>query len=73
MGNGLTKADLATRAYIVASIFSLIKENRAMTAAHRGTQTLMADLQIRLDATFSISTEQKASGHLLHLSYLHQS
>ncbi|KZP26848.1 hypothetical protein FIBSPDRAFT_854555 [Athelia psychrophila] len=61
LGSGLEKADLATRAYLVASVFSLIKENRAMTAAHRGTQTLLADLQIRLDATFSLSTEQKAN------------
>lgn len=59
MGRGLNKADIATRSYLLAAIFSLIKENREMTSAHRNTQQLLADLQIRLEVTFSLTAEQK--------------
>ncbi|KIN97130.1 hypothetical protein M404DRAFT_32591 [Pisolithus tinctorius Marx 270] len=48
-----------------AAIFSLIKENRAMTNAHRNTQQLLADLQIRLKNTFTLSHEQKANVHIV--------
>ncbi|KIM65615.1 hypothetical protein SCLCIDRAFT_22514 [Scleroderma citrinum Foug A] len=61
MGRGLNKADIATRSYLLAAIFSLIKENREMTNAQRNTQQLLADLQIRLDVTFSLTPEQKLS------------
>lgn len=59
MGRGLSKPDIATRSYLLAAMFSLVKENRAMTVAHRSTQHLLSDLQIRLDATFTVSPEQK--------------
>jgi len=36
-----------------------------MTAAHRSTQHLMADLQIRLDATFSLNNEQKSNVRII--------
>ena len=60
MGWGLNKADIATRSYLLAAIFSLIKENREMTNAQRNTQQLLTDLQIRLDVTFSLTPEQKS-------------
>ena len=59
MGRGLNKADIATRSYLLTAIFSLIKENREMTSAHRNTQQLLADLQIWLEVTFSLTAEQK--------------
>ncbi|KIJ60408.1 hypothetical protein HYDPIDRAFT_98863, partial [Hydnomerulius pinastri MD-312] len=65
MGRGLPKADIATRSYLLAAIFSLIKENRAMTNAHRNTQQFLADLQIRLEVTFSLSPEQKANVRII--------
>lgn len=69
MGRGLPKADIATRSYLLAAIFSLIKENRAMTNAHRNTQQFLADLQIRLEVTFSLSPEQKVGfKYLVYMS-----
>ena len=59
MGRGLDKANIATRSYLLAAIFSLIKENREMTDAQRNTQKLLTDLQIRLEVTFSLTPEQK--------------
>lgn len=59
MGRGLSRPDIATRLYLLSATFSLIKENRAMAAAHHSTQHLMTDLQIRLDATFTLNPEQK--------------
>ena len=59
MGWGLDKANIATRSYLLAAIFSLIKENREMTDAQRNTQQLLADLQIRLEVTFSLTPKQK--------------
>jgi hypothetical protein len=66
MGRGLSKPDIATRSYLLAAMFSLVKENRAMTAAHRSTQHLLGDLQIRLDATFTLSPEQKVRHIVYH-------
>ncbi|KAI6026092.1 hypothetical protein EDC04DRAFT_2606177 [Pisolithus marmoratus] len=65
MGQGLDKADIATRAYLLAAIFSLIKENQEMTNACHSTQLLLADLQIQLEVTFSLTSEQKANIHLM--------
>ncbi|KAI6028185.1 hypothetical protein EDC04DRAFT_2899035 [Pisolithus marmoratus] len=65
MGRGLDKADIATCAYLLTAIFSLIKENREMTNAHCSTQQLLADLQIQLEVTFSLTSEQKANVHLM--------
>jgi len=59
MGWGLDKADIATGSYLLATIFSLIKENQEMTDAQWNTQQLLADLQIRLEVTFSLTPEQK--------------
>ena len=59
MGWGLDKANIATQSYLLAAIFSLIKENREMTNAQWNTQQLLADLQIRLEVTFSLTPEQK--------------
>ena len=71
MGWGLNKADIATRSYLLAAIFSLIKENREMTNAQRNTQQLLADLQIRLDVTFSLTPEQKVCSHSLSVYSYH--
>ena len=57
MGQGLSKADIATQSYLLAAIFSLIKENREMTNAQHNTQQLLADLQIRLEVTFTLTPE----------------
>ena len=59
MGRGLDKADIATRSYLLAAIFSLIKENWEMTDAQWNTQQLLADLQICLEVTFSLTPKQK--------------
>ncbi|KIM50799.1 hypothetical protein SCLCIDRAFT_1225090 [Scleroderma citrinum Foug A] len=64
MGRGLNKADIATRSYLLVAIFSLIKENQEMTSTHRNTQQLLADLQIQLKVTFSLTAEQKANVRL---------
>jgi hypothetical protein len=65
MGRGLSKPDIATRSYLLAAIFSLVTENRTMAAAHRSTQHLLADLQLRLEATFTLNPEQKVRYNLL--------
>ncbi|KAI5982276.1 hypothetical protein F5J12DRAFT_788306 [Pisolithus orientalis] len=48
-----------------AAIFSLIKENWAMTNVHCNTQQLLADLQIQLENTFTLSHKQKANVHIV--------
>ncbi|KAG1793396.1 hypothetical protein EV424DRAFT_1452376 [Suillus variegatus] len=59
LGCGLSKPDLATRTYLLGSVFCLLKEQRLIAASHVSTQHLLADLQIRLEATFSLSPEQR--------------
>ncbi|KAG2124002.1 hypothetical protein DEU56DRAFT_983680 [Suillus clintonianus] len=61
LGHGLSKSDLATRTYLLGSIFCILKEQRMIAASHQSTQTLLADLQIRLEATFSLSPEQRTN------------
>lgn len=73
MGQGLSKADIATRSYLLAAIFSLIKENREMTNAQRNTQQLLADLQIRLEVTFTLTPEQKVCHTFVFLSLSYHS
>ncbi|KIM57522.1 hypothetical protein SCLCIDRAFT_28758 [Scleroderma citrinum Foug A] len=65
MGRGLDKADIATQSYLLAAIFSLIKENREMTDAQWNTQQLLADLQIHLEVTFSLTPEQKSNVRII--------
>jgi len=72
MGQGLSKADIATRSYLLAAIFSLIKENREMTNAQRNTQQLLADLQIRLGPFLSrLSKRSVTYFHFFHYSTAH--
>jgi hypothetical protein len=61
LGHGLNKSDLATRTYLLGSIFCILKEQRAIAASHQSTQHLLTDLQIRLETTFSLSPEQRVS------------
>lgn len=68
LGHGLSKPDLATRTYLLGGIFCLLKEQRTIATSHRSTQHLLADLQIRLEATFSLSPEQRVSNFLVLLS-----
>ncbi|KAG1833240.1 hypothetical protein DFJ58DRAFT_736126 [Suillus subalutaceus] len=58
LGHGLSKSDLATRTYLLGSIFCILKEQRKIAASHQSTQNLLADLQICLETTFSLSPEQ---------------
>lgn len=57
----LSKSDLLTRVYILAVIFGDIAERRraAETSNIRDLPGLMADLKIRLEATFTLMPEQK--------------
>ncbi|KAL4078904.1 hypothetical protein V8B97DRAFT_2021243 [Scleroderma yunnanense] len=48
MGQGLSKADIATQSYLLAAIFSLIKENWEMTNAQHNTQQLLTAIYIYL-------------------------
>jgi hypothetical protein len=61
LGRGLSKPDLATRTYLLGGVFCVLKEQRVIAASHLSTQHLLADLQIRLEATFSLSPEQRVS------------
>ncbi|KAG1795418.1 uncharacterized protein HD556DRAFT_1472944 [Suillus plorans] len=61
LGHGLSKSDLATRTYLLGSIFCILKEQRIIAASHQSTQQLLADLQIRLETTFSLSPEQRTN------------
>jgi hypothetical protein len=61
LGHGLSKPDLATRTYLLGGVFCVLKEQRVIAASHLSTQHLLADLQIRLEATFSLSPEQRVS------------
>ncbi|KAL4061772.1 hypothetical protein J3A83DRAFT_4374575 [Scleroderma citrinum] len=56
---------METWSYLLAAIFSLIKENHMMTNAQHNTQQLLADLQIWLEVTFSLTPEQKANVHIM--------
>ncbi|KAG1773420.1 hypothetical protein EDD22DRAFT_767274, partial [Suillus occidentalis] len=52
---------LATRTYLLGSIFCILKEQRKIAASHQSTQNLLADLQIRLETTFALSPEQRTN------------
>ncbi|KAI5982793.1 hypothetical protein F5J12DRAFT_930755 [Pisolithus orientalis] len=60
---GDSKQDLQCNlhGFAKAAIFSLIKENWAMTNMHHNTQQLLTDLQIQLENTFTLSHKQKAN------------
>ncbi|KAG1852899.1 hypothetical protein C8R48DRAFT_611479 [Suillus tomentosus] len=61
LGHGLSKSDLATRTYLLRSIFCILKEQRIIAASHQSTQHLLADLQICLETTFSLSPKQRTN------------
>ncbi|KAG2050211.1 hypothetical protein BDR06DRAFT_1011385 [Suillus hirtellus] len=65
LGHGLSKSDLATRTYLLGSIFCILKEQRIIAASHQSTQHLLADLQIHLKTTFSLSPEQRMNIHIV--------
>ncbi|KIK31784.1 hypothetical protein CY34DRAFT_102766 [Suillus luteus UH-Slu-Lm8-n1] len=58
LGHGLSKTDLATRTYLLGSIFCILQEQHKIAASHQSTQNLLTDLQIRLETTFTLSPEQ---------------
>lgn len=59
MGEGLSKPDLATRMFLLASIFDLMRERQEVADAHLALKILLGDLQSRLDSTFTLNEEQK--------------
>ena len=58
----------------VALLYSILKECRTLAEASRSSRSLMAEIQVRLEETFTISQEQKvsyASYFGLQLTVLH--
>jgi hypothetical protein len=68
IGTGMSQADLATRLYMLVVMFAdEVERRRATTANGAGNLSgLYADLKVRLEDTFVLTSEQKVCPHLLH-------
>lgn len=59
MGENLTKADLATRAFMLSASFELIRQRQEVVESQKALHVLIADLQTCLNDTFVLNEEQK--------------
>lgn len=66
MGHGLSKPDMATRLFLLASIFQVLRELHTAVESNNAIKSLLTDLQIRLDDTFALTNDQKV--HHIYLS-----
>jgi len=68
IGMGMSQADLATRLYMLAVMFAdEVERRRATTANGVGNLSgLYADLKVRLEDTFMLTSEQKVCPHMSH-------
>jgi hypothetical protein len=59
MGRGLSKPDLATRAFLLAALSRSGVEQRKTEEMNRQLHSMVTDLAIRLDDNFALTNEQK--------------
>lgn len=59
MGRSLQNDDLITRVYLLGAILDVTRERRNEAEAFQAMQTMVCDLQVRLNQTFFLTKEQK--------------
>lgn len=59
MGGNLSKPDLATRTYMLAATFELMRQRQEVVDAQKALHILIADLQTRINTTFALNEEQR--------------
>jgi len=64
MGRGLSKADLATRTFLLAAVSSLIMDRQSAAEMNQRLHAMILELSMRLDDNFALTNEQKASNVL---------
>ncbi|KAH8103884.1 hypothetical protein BXZ70DRAFT_669876 [Cristinia sonorae] len=60
MGNGLSQPDLATRLFLLAVLFCILREVQKLFSISHDTQTFIGDLRQQFDTNFTCNTEQRA-------------
>lgn len=72
MGETLNKPDLATRAFMLSAIFELMRQRKEVAESQQALKVLIADLQVRLDVTFTLNEEHRVrcKWHFPHIRYL---
>jgi hypothetical protein len=59
MGRGLPKPDMATRTFLLATMYQMAAERRASQEMYQNLQNMVYELAMRLDDNFTLSNEQK--------------